>query len=68
MMERMPKVESAEHPLQASVDGRSLQCEERPTPTNAAGESTQAMPPALRVSNAPLLGKVGREEVYDAGR
>ena len=68
MMEHTREMESAEHPSQASIDGRSLQRKEQSTPANAARESTKAMAPGLRVSNAPLLGKVGREEIYDPGR
>ena len=68
MMERTREMESAEHTLQASIDRRSLQRKEQSTLANAAGESTKVMAPAPRVSNAPLLGKVGREEIYDTGR
>lgn len=51
---------------QASIHGRSLQREVQSILADAAGEtpSAKVMAPALYVSNAPLLGKVGREEIY----
>ena len=55
---------------QASIHGRSLQREVQSILADAAREtlSAKATAPSLHVSNAPLLGKVGREEIYDAGR
>ena len=55
---------------QASMRGRSLQREVQSILADAVGEAlnaTVAMP-TLRVSDAPLLGKVGREEIYGDGR
>ena len=67
MMERTDGGGKRTTPL-AGVHLRSLQREEQPTLADAAGERAKAVAPALRVSNARLLGKVGREEIYDAGR
>ena len=51
---------------QASIHGRSLQREVQSILANAAGEtlSAEVTAPSLHVSSAPLLGKVGREEIY----
>ena len=51
---------------QASTHGRSLQREVQSILADAVGEtlSAEAKAPALRVSHAPLLGKVGRERIY----
>ena len=51
---------------QASKHGRSLQREVQSILADAVGEtlSAEAKAPALRVSHAPLLGKVGRERIY----
>jgi len=55
---------------QASIRGQSLQREVQSILADAVGEAlnaTVAMP-TLHVSDAPLLGKVGREEIYGDGR
>ena len=55
---------------QASMHGRSLQREVQSILADAVGETLNAKvaAPTLHVSDAPLLGKVGREEIYsDAG-
>ena len=55
---------------QASIHGRSLQREVQSILAEAAGKTLRAnaTAPALHVSNAPLLGKVGREEIYGDAR
>ena len=55
---------------QASIHGRSLQREVQSILADAAGETLSAEVPApsFHVSKAPLLGKVGREEIYGNGR
>ena len=55
---------------QASMHGRSLQREVQSILADAVGETLNAKvtAPTLHVSDAPLIGKVGREEIYsDAG-
>ena len=55
---------------QASMHGRSLQREVQSILADGVRETLNAKvaAPNLRVSDAPLLGKVGREEIYsDAG-
>ena len=54
----------------ASIHGQSLQREVQSILADAVGETlnaTVAMP-TLHVSDAPLLGKVGREVTYGDGR
>ena len=55
---------------QASLNGRSLQREVQAilgdAVTDALGSSAGA--PTLHVSDAPLVGMVGREEIYHDGR
>ena len=54
---------------QASMNGRSLQREVQSILADAIGETLNAkVAPTLHVSDAPLLGKVGREEIYGGGR
>ena len=55
---------------QASMNGRSLQREVQSILADAIGETANAKEaaPTLHVSDAPLLGKVGREEIYGGGR
>ena len=55
---------------QASMNGRSLQREVQSILADAIRETSNAKEaaPTLHVSDAPLLCKVGREEVYGGGR
>ena len=54
----------------ASMHGQSLQREVQSILADAVGEPSNATVavPTLRVSDAPLVGKVGREELYGDGR
>ena len=51
---------------QASIHGRSLQREVQSILAGAVAEAlhSSAAAPVLHISNAPLLGKVGRKEIY----
>ena len=51
---------------QASKHGRSLQREVQSILADAVEETLNAevTEPVLHLSNAPLLGKLGREEIY----
>lgn len=51
---------------QASMHGRSLQREVQSILADAVEETLNAevTEPVLHLSNAPLLGKLGREEIY----
>lgn len=51
---------------QASMHGRSLQREVQSILADAVEETLNAKvtEPVLHLSNAPLLGKLGREEIY----
>lgn len=55
---------------QASLNGRSLQREVQAILRDAVSDalSPQMDSPALHVSNAPMVGKVGRDEIYRDGR
>ena len=54
---------------QASMHGRSLQRDVQSILADGVRETLNAkVAPTLRVSDAPLLGKVGREEIYGGGR
>ena len=54
----------------ASLNGRSLQREVHSIIRDAVGDTSDSRldAPALHVSNAPMVGKVGREEIYRDGR
>ena len=51
---------------QASLNGRSLQREVQSILRDAVGDALDRRMdvPALHVSSAPVVGKVGREEIY----
>ena len=55
---------------QASLNGRSLQREVQSILTDAVGDATDVhvIRPMLHVSDAPMIGKVGREEIYRDSR
>ena len=55
---------------QASLHGWSLQREVQSILASAVGDAldVRLAPPTFHVSDAPMLGKVGREEIYRDGR
>lgn len=55
---------------QASLHGWSLQREVQSILASAVGDALNERPPlpTYHVSDAPMLGKVGREEIYRDGR
>ena len=55
---------------QASLNDRSLQREVQAILRDAVSDALgpQMDSPALHVSNAPMVGKVGRDEIYRDGR
>ena len=55
---------------QASLNGRSLQREVQSILRDAVGDALDptVAATALHVSDAPLVAKVGREEIYRDGR
>ena len=54
---------------QASLNGRSLQREVQAILNDAVVDTvaSSANAPTLYLSDAPVVGKVGREEIYDDG-
>lgn len=55
---------------QAALHGRSLEREVQAILQDAVGDALapQMDVPTLHVSNAPMVGKVGRAEIYGGGR
>ena len=55
---------------QASLNGRSLQREVQSILRDAVGDALDSRmdAPVLHVSNAPMVGKIGRDEIYRDGR
>ena len=55
---------------QASLNGRSLQREVQSILRDAVGDAldSQVSAPVLHVSNAPMVGEIGRDEIYRDNR